>query len=316
MSFACLMSEACWWFTESSNLLFSLQLPSKFLSQIPVSRSSCPYPSCTLLPWTMPEMAGLCLTLAASWLLAQPQPWLAWRCRLPAEPVSLLRPCWAGPSWQGPCCPGTLPASLPFREQLAGAVPWLPARPALRWHQAAQPVAVQGLPRQTPWALVSHHPPELLVGPSPSCGLSWWCVCPQGQLDPFQPLLGSLVTSPPTSSAVPLPSAAAAGSIPHRAHGRSAAVALLHSKVLHLAPDRRKGDEYAKEGRMLSGFWASTKSDGSEQPHWGSGPSWNGASVPSAPAWHAALQLSPCAWPVFGLTCCDIDWGAGWGWLW
>lgn len=116
INFACLMSAACWWFIESSNLLLlSLQLPSQFLSQICLSRSSSLGPSYTLLPWTVPEMAGLCLTLAAGWL--------------PGSALALTRLEIRAPSRA--CC---LAGALPVRPFLTRALlPWHPARlPALQ----------------------------------------------------------------------------------------------------------------------------------------------------------------------------------------
>lgn len=66
-----------------------------------------------------------------------------------------------------PCPPGS--SCLVLCPGCRLGLPW-----ALRWHQGAQPTAVQGLPLETSQALVSHCPPELLVGPSPSHWL--WAV--------------------------------------------------------------------------------------------------------------------------------------------
>lgn len=296
------MPTACWWFIVSSSLLFRLQLSSQFLSKIPVSRSSSPYPSWTLLPWTMPEMAGLCLTLTAAWL--------------PGSALALSQLELRAPSTALPCRatagqPFLAPALLPWpclapalQEQLAPAVPWGGTRePSL---QLSTAFSYKRLELCSPTLHLNF---LWDLPPGTAFGLLWWCVCPQGQLDLFQALLGSLVTSSPKSLLqCPFPQLLQLAPFLQRAHGYSAAMALLHSKALHLTPDRRNGDEYTKEGRMLSGFWASAKLNVSEQPKPKLGFC---ALLPGRNPRDTALCLCPCALQLFGLTCCDIDWGSG-----
>lgn len=164
------MSASCWWFIESSNLLL---LPLQLPSQLPIP--------------------NLCQQEQQSWSKLYPPPmdcardgravfdprcrlasWLSLSPGSPGDPSSQqsLLPCrsTAFPD-KGPAVLASCPAPRPSEsKQLPGAVSWLPAGLAL------SPAVAPGSPACgcpgpsliNPRALVSHHSPELLVGPSPS----------------------------------------------------------------------------------------------------------------------------------------------------
>lgn len=252
----------------------------------------------------------ICLTLipGSALALAHLEIWI------PAEPAAFPGHCWPGPSWRGPCSPGTLLAPCPSGAAgscCALAASWACPQP---WGGTREPSLGWALPLWTPQALVSHlsHEGLLLVGPSPSHWLWALMVVVCAPRDS-----GTVLGSPVPSLLCSAPSLSCCSWLhsPQRAQGYPAAMALLHSKALPLTPGRRNGDEYAKEGRMLSGFWASAKFNDSEQPKPKLGFC---ALLPGRSQSHCSPAQPLCLATVWLdlLWHWPRIWTPGWGWLW